>query len=601
MVMMSTITNIAAYKFATLVNLKQLRSQLITQTRAWGLKGTILLSHEGINLFVAGGREEVELLLAELREVPGLEGLETKVSESDHQPFNRMLVRIKKEIISFGEEGIDPARYTSKKLPPLELKQWLDEGRNIVLLDTRNDYEVKLGTFKNALTIPLDHFREFPDAVRKLPADLKEKQIVMFCTGGIRCEKAGPFMEQEGFQNVYQLEGGILRYFEECGGDHYDGECFVFDHRVGVNAALHETETDQCFACQTPLTAAEQEDPRFVKGRSCPYCFVTDEEQMARSIAERHAAIEKVITPLPGSVAYDNHRPIDVPAAFDGYKLLDFLQSLLRHVPVEGWRELCEGGLFLNSELQAVGTDHVVRAGERYFHLERETCEPDVDAHIRILHEDEAIIVLHKPAPIPMHPSGRFNRNTVQYILRKVYQPQSPRPGHRLDANTTGIAVFARTRHFAGILQPQFERGEVDKLYLARIQGHPPTDQFSCSAPISAIAGNLGSREIDEENGLASHTDFEVLKRFPDSTALLSVVPVTGRTNQIRLHLWELGWPIVGDELYLPDHQVGTTQTHALHTSTLCLFARHITFTHPLTKQRVSFEAEIPEWARDVV
>src|SRR6185503_15646103 len=166
---------------------------------------------------------------------------------------------------------IDPARRPSPKLAARTLKQWLDECRPVTLLDTRNDYEVKLGTFKNARPIGVDHFRDFPDAVRRLPSELKEQPIVMFCTGGIRCEKAGPFMEREGFKNIFQLEGGILKYFEECGGAHYDGECFVFDQRVGVDPSLHETESAQCFNCLTPLTAQEQKDERYRPGKSCPF------------------------------------------------------------------------------------------------------------------------------------------------------------------------------------------------------------------------------------------------------------------------------------------------------------------------------------------
>lgn len=595
---MPTITNIAAYKFASLADLKPLRGDLLAKCRDWSLKGTILLSLEGINLFVAGDRQGIDGLLAELRRIPGLEDLTPKFSESEDQPFNRMLVRIKKEIIAFGEPGIDPATYTSKKLPASELKRWLNEGRDVVLLDTRNDYEVKLGTFRNALTVPIDHFREFPSAVRQLASELKSRKIVMFCTGGIRCEKAGPFMEREGFADVYQLEGGILRYFEDCGGDHYDGECFVFDQRVGVDAALHETTSDQCFACQTPLTAEEQDDPRFVKGRSCPYCFVTTEEQMARSIALRHEQIERVTNPLPGSISYDNFRPLDVPATFDGHRVIDFLTGLLPHVPVEGWLEICHGDRFLNSLREPVGIDHRVRAGERYFHLQTATREPDVNARIRIIHEDEAIVVLHKPAPIPMHPSGRFNRNTVQSILRTVYHPQSPRPGHRLDASTSGLAVFARTRHFAGKLQPQFERGDVAKRYLARVHGHPALDRFDCSAPISAMAGQLGSRGIDHENGLASHTDFQVVTRFDDGTSLVEATPATGRTNQIRLHLWELGHPIVGDDLYRQDRKIETSLPDEDRVSDLHLLAREIAFRHPITNQRVTFQAELPGWAR---
>ena len=205
------IVNIAAYRFAPLQDLPSLRSALLVKCAEWELKGTILLSTEGINLFVAGEAAPIESLLSELRRLPGLADLRAKSSLTATQPFRRMLVRIKKEIIAFGVAGIDPARHTSPKLPPRELKRWLDEGRPVTLLDTRNDYEVKLGTFDNALTLDLDHFRHFPAAVRALPEYLKAQPIVMFCTGGIRCEKAGPFMEREGFTNVSQLDGGILK------------------------------------------------------------------------------------------------------------------------------------------------------------------------------------------------------------------------------------------------------------------------------------------------------------------------------------------------------------------------------------------------------
>ena len=595
---MPTVTNISTYKFAALSDLKPLRERLIAQCLDWGLKGTILLSTEGINLFVAGPRTEIDLLIAELRAIPGLESLSPKISLSDEQPFTRMLVRIKKEIIAFGVEGIDPGRRTSPKLPARELKRWLDEGRPVTLLDTRNDYEVKLGTFKNALPANISQFRDFPDAVRKLPEELKQQPIVMFCTGGIRCEKAGPYMEREGFQQVFQLDGGILKYFEECGGEHYDGECFVFDQRVGVDPNLQETDNEQCFVCLTPLSFKEQRDPRFVRGQSCPYCFETDDEQRAREMAEHHAAIVRVTTPLPGSVAYDNARPMKVSAAYDGRTLLDFLSGILGQVPPDEWRTCAEQGRLLNDEHEPVGVEQVVHAGERYLHLQPATIEPDVNPAIRILHEDEAILVLHKPAPLPMHPSGRFNRNSLQYILAAVYAPQSPRPAHRLDANTTGVVVFARTKHIAGLLQPQFARGEVEKLYLARVQGHPPEDVFTSTAPISDVAGVLGSREIDEDAGLPAQTNFRVLERFNDGTALLEVVPLTGRTNQIRVHLWQLGWPICGDQVYRVGQQLGDTQTHAVDASPLCLLARRIAFKHPLTRERVAFEAECPDWAQ---
>lgn len=269
---MSAVLNLSGYKFAPLTDLVPLRDRLRILTANLGLRGTILLSPEGINLFVAGSRKSTDTLLSALRETPGLEDLAPKESVSDDQPFNRMLVKIKKEIIAFGIDGIDPARRPTAKLPARTLKQWLDEGRPITLIDTRNDYEIRMGTFNGAIPAGIDHFREFPDAVARLPATLKDQPIVMFCTGGIRCEKAGPFMERAGFSQVHQLEGGILKYFEECGGAHYSGECFVFDRRVGVDANLRETNSVLCYNCQLPLTEAEQRHPHYTPDVCCPHC-----------------------------------------------------------------------------------------------------------------------------------------------------------------------------------------------------------------------------------------------------------------------------------------------------------------------------------------
>ncbi len=594
---MPTFTNIAAYKFAPLTDLKSLRDQLTLQCKTWGLKGTILISPEGVNLFAAGEHDQVYRLQEALQAIPGLQTLQGKFSESDYQPFHRMLVKIKKEIIAFGVEGIDPAQRTAPKLAAKELKQWLDEGRPITLLDTRNDYEVKLGTFQNALPIGVHQFREFPDAVDKLPDELKKQPIVMFCTGGIRCEKAGPYMQMAGFEQVYQLDGGILKYFEECGNAHYDGECFVFDHRVGVDPTLRETDATQCHACQTPLNGDDQSDPRFVQDVSCPYCYKSDEQQRAESLARHQRAIRAITNPLPGSQPYDNFRPVTVPPYFNGRTLLDCLSGLFEHVPLSDWQRRCDEGLMYSPEGQVVGTDHIVRTGERYLQRKPQTVEPDVNPDLRILYEDEAILVLHKPAPLPMHPCGRFNRNTLHYILGEVYKPQAPRPAHRLDANTSGVVVLSRTRRIAGLVQPQFERGEVEKVYLARVQGHPPDDQFECRAAMTDSSGELGSRDTVTEGGLPAHTKFHVLQRFADDTSLLEVVPLTGRTNQIRVHLWHLGWPICGDQTYLPGRLLGDTQTHTTDSLPLCLFARRITFTHPLTHQRMTFEADPPEWA----
>jgi UPF0176 protein len=595
---MAAMINIAGYKFVTLHDPKSLRNRLLPLCKQWDLKGTILLSTEGINLFVAGPRESVELLLKELRSQPGLADLEVKASESMEQPFRRMLVRIKKEIIAFGVDGIDPSKKTSPKLPPKTLKQWLDEGRPVTLLDTRNNYEVKLGTFKSALPIGIDHFRDFPAGARKLPHVLKEQPIVMFCTGGIRCEKAGPFMEREGFKKVFQLEGGILKYFEECGGAHYQGECFVFDQRVGVDASLHETESAQCYRCQTPLTAEEQHDSRYSPGESCPYCHKSSAEQNALNLARRHEAILRVVNPLPGSEPYDNYRPISVPEECEGFTLIEFLCRVINHVPATEWDELCRSGRLLNQKRQTVPAGHRVHAGERYLHKLPAMVEPDINGDIKILHEDEALIVLEKPAPLPMHPCGRFNRNTLQYILNQVYYPEKPRPAHRLDANTTGVLLMTRTRHFASRLQPQFARGEVEKVYLARIQGHPADDLFCCDAPISVESGAVGTREVDLETGLSARTEFRLLHRNPDGTSLLEAHPMTGRTNQIRIHLWQLGLPVCGDPVYLPGKQLGEIQTIRMEDPPLCLHAWRVGFQHPLTRQHVEFTAHSPPWLK---
>ena len=595
---MSAVTNISTYRFAELTGLKDLREELIASCKDWDLKGTILLSTEGINLFVAGAAESIDLLLGKLCGIPGLEGLEPKVSISDHQPFNRMLVRVKKEIISFGMESIRPANYTSPKLPAAELKRWLDEGRPVTLLDTRNDYEVQLGTFKGAVIPKINTFREFPAAVRKLPDELKNQPVVMFCTGGIRCEKAGPFMEQEGFQQIYQLDGGILKYFEEVGGDHYDGECFVFDQRVGVDPGLRESDYAICFACQAPLSTADQEDHRWVKGVSCPHCFVSEPARMAEQIASRHAAIGKICDPLPGSIAQENRRPVNIPAACDGMELLDALVTIFPHISREEWASRCEAGRFVNYGGKVQPADHRVRAGERVVQIFPPDVEPPVSADIRILFEDEAITLVHKPAPLPMHASGRFHRNTLQEILNQVYAPKYLRPVHRLDSNTTGLVLFARTRHFCRLLQRQFIEGTVDKRYLVRVQGHPDAETFFSEASISPDPDVMGTRVIDEVDGQSCRTDFTVIERCSDGTTLLEAKLGTGRTNQIRLHLWQLGMPVVGDPAYLADQKIGNTQTLAPGDPPLQLHAWKLKFHHPLKNEMMEFQTERPDWAR---
>jgi RluA family pseudouridine synthase len=595
---MSHVANIAAYRFAALTDLQSLRGRLKLQCRAWQLKGTILLSTEGINLFIAGARQSVDALLAELRRVPGLADLQPRYSQTDHQPFSRMLVRVKKEIIAFGVPGIEPLRHTAPRLTPRELRRWLDEGRAVTLLDTRNDYEIKLGTFHNALPIGVNHFREFPAALAKLPAQLREQPVVTFCTGGIRCEKAAAYMQTQGFREVYQLDGGILKYFEDCGAVHYDGDCFVFDQRVGLDPQLGETAARQCFKCLAPLSEVEQQDPRYKPGESCPSCFRTPAELQAQRIAQRHGQIRRAMTPLPGSIARDNYRPITVSRSGDGGTLLEALCYAVRHLPPEHWQQRCAAGRVVNDRHEPVTADRIVRAGERYLHRFPQEIEPDVNAAVEVLYEDAALIVLNKPAPLPMHPAGRFNRNTLQYILNEVYRPQKPRPAHRLDANTTGLVVVARTRHFAGRLQPQFEAGQVTKHYLVRVKGHPAHDHFSCDAPIGVESGVLGTRCVDEQAGLAALTHFTVLVRNVDGTALLAARPATGRTNQIRIHCAWLGFPVCGDRAYPGSGATASAQTGQVDDPALCLHSWKMAFAHPATGQPLEFTAPDPVWIK---
>ncbi len=250
-----------------------LQSELREICTKAGARGTILLSPEGINLFVSAEPEAANRFLVRLRRIPALADLPAKISESDHQPFNRMLVKIKKEIIAFGVASVDPITSPAPRLAPRELKRWLDQGHELHLLDVRNDYEIKLGTFHGARTLGLDHFRDFPAAVEAFPEEMKRLPLVTFCTGGIRCEKAAAFLAQAGFSQVWQLDGGILKYFEECGGAHYEGDCFVFDKRVALDPSLRETGAALCFVCQTPLTLSEQEDDRYERSISCPHCY----------------------------------------------------------------------------------------------------------------------------------------------------------------------------------------------------------------------------------------------------------------------------------------------------------------------------------------
>jgi UPF0176 protein len=242
----NTVLNISTYKFVPLPDAAALREVLLARAQALQLKGTILLAEEGINMFLAGPADEVRSFVTQLQQDPRFADIAPKESWSDTQPFKKMLVKVKGEIIRMNHPTIKPADGRAPSVAPATVKRWLDQGhddngRPVVTLDTRNDFEVDEGTFDNAIDWRITKFTEFPDAFRTHVDELKDKTVVSFCTGGIRCEKAAILMREEGLEHVYQLEGGILKYFEETDGSHYNGGCFVFDERRALGADLQTT------------------------------------------------------------------------------------------------------------------------------------------------------------------------------------------------------------------------------------------------------------------------------------------------------------------------------------------------------------------------
>ncbi|MDO8305008.1 sulfurtransferase [Herminiimonas sp.] len=272
-----TFLNIAAYKFITFDDTAEKRPEFLAKCNQLSLKGTILLSPEGINLFLAGMRGAIDEFLEWLRADARFADLEIKESYSDDQPFNYMLVKLKREIITMKHPLIKPEEGRAPSVDAPTLKRWLDQGHDdtgkpVVMMDTRNDFEVDVGTFDSTIDYRIAKFSEFPDIVTKNKDALADKTVVTFCTGGIRCEKAAIYMKNVGYDSVYQLDGGILKYFEEVGGAHYTGDCFVFDHRTALNPRLQPSLPLQCAACNATVTPREQLSPLYVAAQSCPHC-----------------------------------------------------------------------------------------------------------------------------------------------------------------------------------------------------------------------------------------------------------------------------------------------------------------------------------------
>jgi UPF0176 protein len=283
----------ALYKFAPLEHADSIIDALQKTADAHDICGTLLVAHEGINGTIAGSRAGIDRIVTQIRAIPGLSELEYKESFANEQPFYRMKVRLKKEIVTMGHPDIDPVTGAGTYLTPDEWNTVISDPDTIVI-DTRNDYEVKIGTFKNALNPATDTFREFPDFVEKNLDPAKHKKVAMFCTGGIRCEKASSYMKKAGFAEVYHLKGGILKYLEDVPEDKslWQGDCFVFDQRVAVGHGLKIGDYTLCPSCRHPVGAEDRTSEKYIAGIACPACHDTlTDDRKARS-AERQKQIE---------------------------------------------------------------------------------------------------------------------------------------------------------------------------------------------------------------------------------------------------------------------------------------------------------------------
>lgn len=283
----------ALYKFVRLEDFEALRQPLLDCMLEHQVRGTLLLAHEGINGTISGSRPGIDAVLAHLQSDPRLNPLDYKESYHAEQPFLRSKVKLKKEIVTMGVEGIDPNRSVGTYVEP---ENWnaLISDPDVVLVDTRNDYEYEIGTFKGALNPQTESFREFPGYVQENLDPQQHKKVAMFCTGGIRCEKSTAYLKEQGFEEVYHLKGGILKYLEQVPQEQslWQGECFVFDERVAVNHELEKGQYDQCHACRYPITEQDKQHPHYEKGISCHRCYDKQTQAQRERYAERERQIE---------------------------------------------------------------------------------------------------------------------------------------------------------------------------------------------------------------------------------------------------------------------------------------------------------------------
>ncbi|MER8852051.1 rhodanese-related sulfurtransferase [Mesorhizobium australicum] len=283
----------ALYRFARLDAFEALRAPLAAFCCGRGIKGTLLLAHEGINGTVAGSDEAIAALIEQIEAIDGLSGLEVKYSSAAAMPFHRMKVRLKREIVTMGVETIDPAASAGTYVEAGDWNALISQADTIVI-DTRNDYEVSIGSFKGAVDPATASFREFPAWVEAHRTDLDRRKVAMFCTGGIRCEKATAYVKSLGFEDVFHLKGGILKYLEEVPAEQslWQGECFVFDERVSVSHGLAVGNGELCRACRHPLMESDLVSPKYAVGVSCPHCFEARSDEDRKRYAERQRQVE---------------------------------------------------------------------------------------------------------------------------------------------------------------------------------------------------------------------------------------------------------------------------------------------------------------------
>ena len=283
----------ALYRFAALPDFEALRDPLYQLMIEHEVRGTLLLAKEGINGTIAGSRQGIDRIMGWLKSDPRFADLEAKESYVDTPPFYRTKVKLKKEIVTMGVEGIDPNDIVGTYVEPADWNALIADPE-VLVLDTRNKYEVDIGSFENAINPETESFRELPAYVEKHLDPIKHKKVAMFCTGGIRCEKSTAFLKQQGFNEVYHLKGGILKYLEEVPETEskWRGECFVFDNRVTVNHQLEKGQYDQCHACRRPITEDDKQSPHYKKGVSCHHCYQSHSVQQRQRYQERERQIE---------------------------------------------------------------------------------------------------------------------------------------------------------------------------------------------------------------------------------------------------------------------------------------------------------------------